>query len=437
MVAPVVVASPKGASEAKAVVAAATASSPLLAAVPANAMLVARIDGRALRAAPIFANAMRAVQAFPMIQGRLDDLNERCGVHLIEAIDEVVFARTGPGPDEDVTLARVRADDGAVLRCVMSLLHGKAATIGADAAVRIDAASVAVVVEGVTILGSESNVGAAIKAIRSHDAALPKPARALDLGPSTVVAFALSGPGYGGISDGTGVLEIDDHHLAIRAVGGVGSAAEATALTQQAHGAIDRASADLGAAPDGAGEALKGYLARVHLGAEGSRVRAEMELDGGVEAQARLVGTLSAVGIYGVRNYILQAKLAEAKNTVGAMSRAVASYMEREDAKGKRPNRFPPSAPLTPAKVPSGTRFNPEDSTWSHPTWKALHFAIDMPVYYSYEIVTSKDGHAVTVRAHGDLDGDGKLSTIERTLTLSKDGTVVMDPKLVLQEELE
>jgi hypothetical protein len=433
-----VVASPPVASEVKAVVVpAAAASSALLASVPANATLVARIDGRVLRAAPIFANAMLAIQAFPQIQGRLDDLNGRCGVNLLEAVDEVVIARTGPGDDEDVTLARVRAEDGAVLRCVMSLLHGKAAMIGQDPAVRIDASSVAVVVEGVTILGSEGTVGAAIKAVRSHDATLPKPARALEIGPSTVVAFSLSGPGYGGISSGTGVLEMDDRHLAIRAAGGLGSAAEATGLEQQAHGALDRASADLGAAPDGAGEALRGYLARVHVSAEGSRLRAEMQLDGGVEAQAKLVGTLSAVGIYGVRQYLAQAKLAEAKSTVGAISRDLAAYMEREDAKGKRPTRFPPSAPPTPAKVPSGTKSAPDASTWSHPTWNAIHFVMEMPTYYSYEIVTSKDGHVATVRAHGDLNGNGKLSTIERTLTLGKDGTVVMDPKLVLQDELE
>jgi type IV pilus assembly protein PilA len=434
-----IVASPAVASDARAVVvpAAAAASSALLAAVPANATLVARLDGRVLRAAPIFANAMAAIQAFPMIQARLEDFNGRCGVNLLEAVDEVVIARTGPGDDEDVTLARVRAEDGAVLRCVLSLLHGKAAMIGADPAVRIDAASVAVVVDGITILGSEGNVGAAIKAVRSHEVALPKPARALDLGPSTVAAFSLSGPGFGGISSGTGVLEMDDHHLAIRATGGLDSAAEATALEQQARGAIDRASADLGAAPDGAGEALQGYLSRVHVSAEGSRVRAEMQLDGGVEAQAKLVGTLSAVGIYGVRQYLAQAKLAEAKNAVGAISRGLAVYMEREDATGKRATRFPPSAPPTPAKVPSGTKFATDASTWSHPTWKALRFEMDMPVYYSYEIVTSKDGRTATVRAHGDLDGDGKLSTIERTLTLGKDGTVVMDPKLVLHDELE
>ena len=412
-------------------------SSALLAGVPANATFVARIDGKVLRAAPIFATAMRAIQAFPMVQGRIDDLNLRCGLNLLEVIDEVVVARTGPGDDEDVTLVRARADDAAVLRCVTGLLHAKPSTIGLDPAVRFEPGNVAVVVEGITIIGSEANVGAAIKALRAHDATVPKPARALDLGPSTVASFSLSGPGFGGISSGSGVLEMDDHHLAIRAVGGVGSAAEASTLVQRARTAIAGASTELGATPDGAGEALRAYLSRIKVSAEGDHVHAEMALEGGAEAQVALVGTLSAVSIYAIRQYLAQAKLSEAKNTVGAISRGLIAHMEMESVSGKRATRFPPSAPPTPAKVPSGTKFAPDESTWSHPTWKALRFEMTTPMYYSYEVLTSKDGRTATVRAHGDLDGDGKLSTVERTLTIGKNGDVVASPKLVLVDETE
>ena len=435
--APIVASPPVASGASPAITPAMGATSALLSGVPANATFVARVDGKVLRAAPIFANAVRAIQAFPVVQAKLDDLTGRCGVNLLEAIDEVVVARTGPGDDEDVTLARVHADDAAVLRCVTSMLHGKPATIGLDPAVRFEPTGVAVVVEGVTILGSEANVSAAIKAIRAHDSAVPKPARGLDLGPSVVASVALSGPGFGGISSGAGVFEMDDHHLAIRAEGSVASAARATALVHEARAGIDSATVELGAAPEGAGDALRAYLARIHVDANGERVHAEMELAGGAEAQAALVGTLSAVSIYAVRQYLAQAKLAEAKNSVGAIARGLQAYMEMEDLKGKRPTRFPPSAPPTPAKVPSGTKFAPDESTWSHATWKAIRFEMVSPSYYSYEIITSKDGHTATVRAHGDLDGDGKLSTIERTLTIEKNGDVVVSPRLVLIDELE
>jgi hypothetical protein len=430
--------SPPVASEARAAIApASAASSALLAGVPANAFFVARINGKVLRAAPIYATAMRSIQAFPMAQARIDDFNARCGLSLLDAIDEIVLARIGTGDDEDVTLARVHADDAAVLRCVTSLLHGKPATIGQDPAVRFEPDHVAVVVEGITIVGTEANVTAAIKAIRAHDAVVPKPARPLDLGPSAVASFALSGPGIGGVSSGAGVFEMDESHLALRADGRVASADEATRLVQQAHATIDGAKAELGIAPDGSGEALQAYLSRVKVSADGDHVHAEMDMGGGAQAQTALVGTLSAVSIYAIRQYLIQAKLSEAKNTVGAITRGLMSYMEMEDATGHRPKRFPPSAPPTPANVPSGNKYVPDASTWSHPTWKAIRFEMVSPTYYSYEVITSKDGHTATVRAHGDLDGDGKLSTIERTVTIGKNGDVAVSPKLVLVDETE
>ena len=428
---PAVVAAPEAAP---------SASSALLAAVPSNATLVVRIDGRALRAAPIYGQALGALAAFEGAQKRVDEFHASCGINLLETIDEVVYARTGAGETDDVTLARVRADDAAVLRCAATLLDGKPSKLEGAPAVRFvesNAPGVAVVFDGVTIIGTEDHVSAALGALRSHASALPEPARGLDLGPAAVVSFAVSGAGYGGISSGTGVLEMDASHVTLRTVIGFPSAAEASAFEAQAHTGISGMSLELGATPGGAGEMIRDYLTRIHIDADGPRVRGSLELQGGVQAQTQLVGTLSAVGIYGVRRYLAQAKLAEAKSTVGAISRDLAAYMEREDARGKRPLRFPASAPATPAQVPSGAKFRPDASTWSHPTWKALHFEMEMPMYYSYEIITSKDGRAATVRAHGDLNGDGKLSTIERTLTLAKDGSVTMPPNLVITDALE
>lgn len=431
---------PRAAVTAAPEAAAPTASSALLAAVPSNAMVVVRIDGRALRAAPIYAQALAALAVFDGAQKRVDDFHARCGINLLETIDEVVYARTGAGETDDVTLAHVRADDAAVLRCAASLLDGKPSRLEGAPAVRFvsgETPGVAVVASGVTIIGTENHVSAALGALRAHATALPEPARALDLGPAAVVSFSVSGAGYGGISSGSGVIEMDASHVALRAVAGFPSAAEASAFAAQAHTGISGASLELGAAPGGAGEALRDYLTRIHIDTDGPRVRGGLELQGGAQAQTQLVSTLSAVGIYAVRRYLTQAKLAEAKNTVSAIARDLAAYMEMADARGKHPARFPPSAPPTPAQVPSGNKFRPDASTWSHPTWKAIHFEMEMPMYYSYEIITSKDGRTATVRAHGDLNGDGKLSTIERAVTLAKDGSVTVAPKLELKDESE
>jgi hypothetical protein len=420
--------------------AAPTASSALLAAVPANATVVVRIDGRALRAAPIYGLALNMLAAFDGARKRVDDFHASCGINLLETIDEVVYARTGAGETDDVTLARVRADDAAVLRCAASLLDGKPSKLEGAPAVRFvanKAPGAAVVFDGVTIIGTEDHVSAALGMLRAHASALPEPARGLDLGPAAVVSFSVSGAGYGGISSGAGVLEMDPSHIAIRTEVGFPSAADASAFEARANTGISSMSLELGAAPGGFGELLRDYLTRIHISADGPRVRGDLTLQGGVEAQTKLVGTLSSVAIYAVRRYLMTSKVNEAKSTVSAIARDLAAYMEMEVAKGKRPSRFPPSAPATPTRVPSGDKFTPNASTWSHPTWKAIHFEMGSPMRYSYEIITSKDGRTATVRAHGDLDGNGKLSTIERAVTLNKDGSVTLSPKLFVNDEYE
>jgi hypothetical protein len=112
--------------------------------------------------------------------------------------------------------------------------------------------------------------------------------------------------------------------------------------------------------------------------------------------------------------------------------------MEREDGSGKHLTKFPPSAPPTPKDVPKGAKFKPDDKTWSHPTWKLLRFEMTQPMYYSYEVQTAPDGKSCVVRAHGDLNGDGKQSTFEMKLTIDpKTGEVQVPKEMKIVDELE
>lgn len=91
------------------------------------------------------------------------------------------------------------------------------------------------------------------------------------------------------------------------------------------------------------------------------------------------------------------------------------------------PKQFPQSVPLTPAMSPcekGDIRYPTDPALWDHPTWRALHFAVDQPHPYRYEFVAGPKGF--TARAHGDLDCDGVLSTFERIGTVDPDGDVVV-----------
>lgn len=76
---------------------------------------------------------------------------------------------------------------------------------------------------------------------------------------------------------------------------------------------------------------------------------------------------------------------------------------------------FPTSVPLTPAQVPRGELVTDPPSTWANPTWRMLDFSFDAPHAFSFELSSHNTAElsTYTAAAHGDLDGDGVLSTFQ------------------------
>ncbi len=78
---------------------------------------------------------------------------------------------------------------------------------------------------------------------------------------------------------------------------------------------------------------------------------------------------------------------------------------------------FPPSAPLTPSEVPRGEAALDPPEAWEHLTWRALDFRFDRPHYFAFKFDSALDPETGVMRfvatAHGDLDGDGVLSTFQ------------------------
>ncbi|MEB2313459.1 MAG: hypothetical protein OZ928_16570 [Polyangiaceae bacterium] len=76
---------------------------------------------------------------------------------------------------------------------------------------------------------------------------------------------------------------------------------------------------------------------------------------------------------------------------------------------------YPESVGLTPAEVPRGVRVTDPPGTWDHPTWRELGFSFSAPHAFSFAFESENAaGHAsFRALAHGDLDGDGVLSTFQ------------------------
>ena len=124
----------------------------------------------------------------------------------------------------------------------------------------------------------------------------------------------------------------------------------------------------------------------------------DLVVEGQGGADVAIVGTLAALGVYGVQRYLTSAKTAQAKNTIGAISRAVVVAYERETFSANAGPSAPPvhklckSAQAVPRAVPAGVKYQPSakpgddfDSGSDDAGWRCLKFAMTMPHYYQYE----------------------------------------------------
>ena len=143
----------------------------------------------------------------------------------------------------------------------------------------------------------------------------------------------------------------------------------------------------------------------------------------------------------------------EAKNTVGAISRAAQAAYEREEfVKGVPVHRLCTSAIPVPARVPSAKRYAPSpapgvdfQSGTASAGWTCLRFGMSNPMYYQYHyqqgsgwVVPSgapgPDGFEAA--AVGDIDGDGVKSTFARTGKVSG-GALMLSTNLYIDNEFE
>jgi type IV pilus assembly protein PilA len=135
-----------------------------------------------------------------------------------------------------------------------------------------------------------------------------------------------------------------------------------------------------------------------------------------------LMSTLGVIAIYGVRKYIANAKMAEARNTLGQIAKDASSAYEDEGvlpSKGPARGKLCPSASLpvpADARKVSGMKFQSDPSDWKvdaarNAGFSCLKFSMTAPQYFQYNYTASAT--AMTASARGDLNGDGVFSYFE------------------------
>jgi hypothetical protein len=145
-----------------------------------------------------------------------------------------------------------------------------------------------------------------------------------------------------------------------------------------------------------------------------------------------LGGSCLAVSIPAFVRNLHASRIAEpldALQRLSARAQALAEFSPQRSA-------YPESVPLTPAKVPRGELVTDPPGTWDHPSWRILDFAITTPHAYSFEFTSKNAEEASTfdAQAHGDLDGDGVLSTLEVSGEIKPGRKATLFPLEVVRE---
>lgn len=147
-----------------------------------------------------------------------------------------------------------------------------------------------------------------------------------------------------------------------------------------------------------------------------------------------LGGSVLAVAIPEFVRGLHASRLAE---PVDGLKRIAASAVSVAAAGLPEP-AFPPSVSLTPAEVPRGVRADDPPGAWDQPTWRALGFGFDHAHAFSFSFESTRASSLAHFRAtaHGDLDGDGVVSTFEIEGEADATGARIL-PGMYVDREVE
>ncbi len=155
-------------------------------------------------------------------------------------------------------------------------------------------------------------------------------------------------------------------------------------------------------------------------------------------------GILASLAIFGVRRYVAVAKTAEARNSLMQIRvDAVAAYeKETTSARGDVVKRLCPSATASvPASMAfiKGAKYQSSPAEWQvdrarNAGFACLGFSMATPQYFLYRYTArgfSRPGDSFEAEAVGDLAGDGVLTRLRTSGTISPDHVLEVPPNIV------
>lgn len=160
-----------------------------------------------------------------------------------------------------------------------------------------------------------------------------------------------------------------------------------------------------------------------------------------------LLGVVLAAFVPTFVRELRTSKLAEPIERLAHLERLTAAYyakshrIEGRDRRACLPEAAGPAPPFA-TEERAEYDFAADDAP-GNATWKALGFDPG-PTRFRYSFLPERSGCGirdsgaiVTLRAEGDLDGDGEHSTFERRLAIRPDGTLGRTGALLVQDRVE
>jgi hypothetical protein len=396
-------------------------------AVPPDAQFLLDFDATLLRATPLYAAAM-AYPGAKSLHEILDKANAECGFSIPDAIDHVVIAGSELSEESWVFVAHHHDTEERAIACATSLVHeSEPAMLDDRPALRVFGSMLVVGSGNAVLFGREEAIRGALARTEGRPHGVSP--MVTDLLARPPALFTIMAVPQGQFADSVTSLgmtvQADASHLGINA--SIDANPEMThMIAEQVRRSViegDAALQKLASLPAEAGE-LRKLLALLSVQEAGAHASLTFDLKTDGDAQAKLGGAVAAVAMALREKSLAEARMWDAGPQVEAIYSDIESYMMRQDGKGHRPKRFPSSAPRTPASIPKRVAVTPPASAWKSPAWKTIGFSMTGPTLFSYETVTSADGHTLTIRALADPAGNGKPSRYERVLLLTKSGNV-------------
>ncbi len=133
---------------------------------------------------------------------------------------------------------------------------------------------------------------------------------------------------------------------------------------------------------------------------------------------------LVPLAIYGVRKYLVNAKMGEGRANVTLLGKAIARCGSEVDPATNKPRGLPETSLAVPATLADvkGVKYQSAPGEWGDPAFVCAGFQVAGPQYFQYRWV-KRSATSGAARGIADLDGDGTADgAFELPVTCSSGG---------------